>query len=144
MKKIHNLYAIIVAILVFFLDRLTKYFAENINGSIPIINNIFNFTLVYNTGAGFGILKGARIFFIIFSIVVIAGIIYKWKKIPENVNITIPLGLIIGGLLGNLYDRLFLGYVIDFLDFRIWPVFNIADSCITIAAIWLIFYLWKK
>ena len=70
------------------------------------------------------------------------GLIYKWKRIPKNVGV--PIGFIIGGLLGNLIDRIFLGHVVDFIDFRIWPVFNAADSAITIAVIWLIIYLWRK
>ena len=147
MKKIHNLYAIFIAIVIFILDRLTKVLIENtisLGQSIQVIPNIFHFTLVHNLGAGFGILKNQKWFFIIFSIVVLIGIIYKWKKIPKNFHTYIPLGLIIGGILGNLYDRVLFSYVIDFIDFRIWPVFNIADSALTIAAIWLVIYYWKK
>ena len=147
MKKFHNLNAIIIAVIVIILDQLSKYLFKlyiSVDQSIPIIKNIFHLTLVHNTGAGFGILQDARIFLIIFSLGVLIGIIWKWDKIPKEKSASIPLGLILGGLAGNLIDRCLLGYVIDFLDFRIWPVFNIADSCITIAVVWLVIYLWKK
>jgi signal peptidase II len=69
---------------------------------------------------------------------------YYYKKIPDNkLNNTI-IALILAGTIGNLIDRLIFGYVIDFIDFQIWPVFNIADSCLTIAAILLGYYLIKK
>ena len=96
------------------------------------------------SAAGFGILQNQRWFFVVFSIVVLIAIIWKWSKIPSGKGYYIPLGLIIGGILGNLYDRIFLGYVIDFIDFRVWPVFNAADSALTIAVVWLVIYLWKK
>ncbi|MBD3164555.1 signal peptidase II [Candidatus Woesearchaeota archaeon] len=136
--------ALFIALVIFISDRLTKHLALNIENTIPVVKNVFHLTLVCNTGAGFGILKGYRIFFIILSFAVLAIVAYKWKKIPEDKNITIPLGLILGGLLGNLVGRIYPGYVIDFIDFRIWPVFNVADSAITIAAFWLIIYLWNK
>ena len=81
---------------------------------------------------------------IVFSLLILVVLVYKWKKIPKSVNVSVPLGLILGGLIGNLIDRAFIGYVTDFIDFRIWPVFNVADSCITIGVIWLVIYLWKK
>lgn len=146
-KGFHNINAIIIATTILVLDRISKLLISNtlsLAQSIPLINNILHFTLVHNTGAGFGILKGQRIFFIIFSIIVLAIVIKKWKKIPSDKNIAIPLGLILGGLFGNLFDRVFFGHVIDFIDFQVWPVFNIADSAITVAAVWLAIYLWKK
>jgi signal peptidase II len=133
-----------IAVLIVFADQITKFFINsgiNLGQSIPLINNIIHITLVHNRGAGFGILQGQRVFFIIFSIVILGAIIYSWKKIPKNAGI--PLGLILGGIVGNLIDRVVLGYVIDFIDFRIWPVFNVADSAVTIGVIWLIIYLWK-
>ncbi len=144
--KIHNKLAIYIAIAVLLLDQFTKFLAARLNlgESVPLIQNILHLTLVHNRGAGFGILQGQRIFFIAFSLVVLGALIIRWKKIPEDIKAAIPLGLIIGGILGNLIDRIYLGYVIDFIDLRVWPVFNIADSAISIAAIWLIFYLWKK
>ena len=145
MKRIYNLAAIQIAVLVILVDQISKYMVKSfieLGGSVPLIKNVLYLTLVQNKGAGFGILQGQRLFFIVFSFVVLIGLIYKWKRIPKNVGV--PIGFIIGGLLGNLIDRIFLGHVVDFIDFRIWPVFNAADSAITIAVIWLIIYLWRK
>lgn len=146
MKNIPNKIALSVAFIVVFFDQMTKLVLEPIlsKGSIPIIENIIHFTLVYNKGAGFGIFQGQRIFFIVFSLAILAILFYNWRKIPKDRNILIPTGLILGGLLGNLIDRMIYGYVIDFIDLQVWPVFNIADSAITAGAIWLVIYLWKK
>ena len=130
------------AILVLFLDQLSKHLAAKnliLNRSVPIIKGIFHLTLIHNRGAAFGILKNQAPLFIFISLFAIILIYFNLKKSrnKENIVFNISLALILGGALGNLIDRLFLGYVIDFLDFRIWPVFNVADSAITIGAILL-------
>jgi signal peptidase II len=76
--------------------------------------------------------------------IIIIALIWKWKKIPSEKKIAIPLGLVIGGFIGNLIDRAFLGYVTDFIFLNHWPVFNVADSCITIGVFWLVIVLWKR
>ena len=130
------------AILVLFLDQLSKHLAAKnliLHRSVPIIKGIFHLTLIHNRGAAFGILKNQAPLFIFISLFAIILIYFNLKKSrdKENIVFNISLALILGGALGNLIDRLFLGYVIDFLDFRIWPVFNVADSAITIGAILL-------
>jgi len=130
------------AILVLFLDQLSKHLAAKnliLNRSVPIIKGIFHLTLIHNRGAAFGILKNQAPLFIFISLFAIILIYFNLKKSrnKENIVFNISLALILGGALGNLIDRLFLGYVIDFLDFRIWPVFIVADSAITIGAILL-------
>jgi len=119
--------------------------------SIPLINNIFHITYVTNTGAAFGLFKNSAIFFIIISvvaIVLIAGLILKSIKRAEfmaNPRFDLGLIMIISGAIGNLADRLKFGYVIDFIDVRIWPVFNIADTSITIGTMLLILsYMCQK
>ncbi len=119
--------------------------------SIPLINNIFHITYVTNTGAAFGLFKNSAIFFIIISvvaIVLIAGLILKSIKRAEfmaNPRFDLGLIMIISGAIGNLVDRLKFGYVIDFIDVRIWPVFNIADTSITIGTLLLILsYMGQK
>jgi len=119
--------------------------------SIPLINNIFHITYVTNTGAAFGLFKNSAIFFIIISvvaIVLIAGLILKSIKRAEfmaNPRFDLGLIMIISGAIGNLVDRLKFGYVIDFIDVRIWPVFNIADTSITIGTMLLILsYMCQK
>ncbi len=122
------------------LDQLTKFFITKnlfLNQSIPIIKGIFHITLIHNRGAAFGILKNQVPLFIFTSILTIILIYFNLKNNRYRKSRSISLSLILAGALGNLIDRLFFGYVIDFLDFRIWPVFNIADSAITIGAILL-------
>ena len=122
------------------LDKLIKFFiTKNLfqNQSIPIIKGIFHITLVHNRGAAFGILKNQIPLFIITSLFAIILIYFELKENRQSKSYSIALSLILAGALGNLIDRLFFGYVIDFLDFRIWPVFNVADSAITIGAILL-------
>jgi signal peptidase II len=94
-------------------------------------------TLVYNRGAAFGMLKNQLFFFVLISFFVILFIFLhlKNKKIPLLYKIS--LSLILAGSVGNLIDRLRFGYVIDFLDLRFWPVFNLADSALTIGALLL-------
>ena len=136
------------ALILIFLDQLTKFIIKNslkINESIPIIKNIFHITYTINTGSFFGILKGWQLPIIFFSIIVIGFIFYYLDKIKEKEKLLqIFTGFILGATIGNLIDRLIFRHVIDFLDFRIWPVFNIADSFITVSVIFLIIYFWKK
>ena len=137
----------LVSIFVVLLDQIIKFFIRNsmnIGDSIPVINNIFHITYVTNFGAGFGIMKGKTTLLIWFSIIVIGIILFYYDKIQEKKPLQIFLGLILGGTLSNLIDRLLFGFVIDFLDFRIWPVFNIGDSCICIGAAGLIIYFIRE
>ena len=139
---------LLAALSVLILDQLTKFFIHQNLGlgqSIPLIRNILHFTYVTNTGSAFSLLKGHNLIFILFSLVVIAFIWYYAKEIKENEKyLQIAVGLLLGGTLGNLTDRLVHGFVVDFIDFRIWPVFNVADSVVTISVIFLIIFLWKK
>jgi signal peptidase II len=132
------IFIIVFAILA--LDRLTKlFFVHSLaaGDSIPVIKGYFHFTLVYNRGAAFGMLKDQIPFFILTSGIAIFFILLNFKK--STASEKLALGLILAGAIGNLVDRIFLGYVIDFLDFHVaphfyWPVFNIADSALTIGA----------
>jgi len=139
----------IIVLLVLFFDQLTKFFAAKtigLNQSIPVINNIFHLTLVHNKGAAFGILKNQTLLFTAISLVTIFVICHHLrKKRGKGLDIfTISLSLILSGAIGNFIDRASLGYVVDFLDFRIWPVFNLADSAITIGAVLLGFLILKS
>ncbi len=126
-KNLRNFILITISIII--LDQLTKYF-------IP--------ATVKNTAAAFGILPGQQGFLIIFSFIFIAGVIYFYPRIPKTKFPQVMMALILGGAIGNLIDRLLLGFVRDFIDVGFWPAFNIADSAITIGAIGLIIYFWKK
>jgi signal peptidase II len=131
--------------LVVFFDRMSKLFFINLlslGESIPVIRNIFHWTLVHNTGIAFGLFKEQGIFFLgvsLFAIGVFGWLLYHQSKEQTLSRASrLAFSLIIGGALGNFVDRLQFGFVIDFIDFRIWPVFNIADSAITIGACILI------
>ena len=143
-----NLVVFSTALIVILLDQFSKFLIKQnfqLNQSIPIIKNILHLTYVTNTGSAFGLFKGLNIFFILLSIIVIAVIFYFLKKIKDYRKLLqFSVGLLLGGTIGNLIDRLIYGYVIDFIDFRIWPVFNLADSAVTIGVILLIILLWEK
>lgn len=145
------------ALAVLVVDQITKYFARVYLAGVvthPVINGIFHLTLVYNTGAAFGFLKGASYFFMAVSmacIVLIFVLLSGKTRLAEilalNIHqklVRISLGLILGGAVGNLVDRLRYSAVVDFLDFRIWPVFNAADSAITIGALLILFEVLYK
>jgi signal peptidase II len=106
---------------------------------IPVIPGFFNLSHVYNTGAAFGMFKGNNVPFIILSAAALAALAWMgWKMhFPGKIS-RIAAALLASGVMGNLTDRLMHGHVIDFLDFHVgswhWPSFNVADSCICIAA----------
>lgn len=132
---------VLAAFSVFILDRLSKSIIKFFllsPKSYPVIKGIFHLTLIKNQGAAFGLFPGSFPLFLFISLATIVLIFYLYsqKKIKGKLG-EFSLGLILGGALGNLYDRIFYGAVIDFLDFRIWPVFNLADSAITIGVILL-------
>jgi len=130
----------IIVLIILSLDQATKFLVTKfltLGQSVPIIKNFFYFSLVHNSGAAFGIFKDQGIIFIIVSIVAIVLIYSALKKNKHLKLYCFSLSLILAGAIGNLIDRILYGFVIDFLDFRIWPVFNIADSAITIGAILL-------
>lgn len=132
----------IIALSILFADQFTKILASrnlSLNETIPLIKGVFHFTLIHNRGAAFGMLKNQTLLFVIISVFAVLLIFFAlrnggYRKLSFY---NISLALILSGALGNLADRLRFGYVIDFLDFRIWPVFNLADSAVTIGAIML-------
>lgn len=138
-----------VTVLVIALDQLTKYLAQQNLGYHQPVNLFpsFNFTLAYNKGAAFSFLSDAsgwqRWFFTVIALGVSIVIVVWMKKLTVRERwLAIALSLILGGALGNVWDRMTLGYVIDFIDVFYgdwhWPAFNIADSAISIGATMLI------
>ena len=136
------------AIIIILVDQIAKFLIRinfQLNETLPIIKNIFHLTHIQNTGAGFGILKSQTLILIFISLVVIGVIFYYFDRIKEKeVLLQVLVGFVLAGTIGNLIDRLAYGFVIDFLDFQIWPIFNVADSFVTIGVIGLIIYLWEK
>jgi len=125
---------LLIALLIILIDQLTKLLVVNTmsqNESIPVINNIFHITYVHNFGAAFGLLAHRTGFFILVTVVVLLFILTFLRYLPkEQKLLRAALVLQLGGASGNLIDRVRVGYVIDFFDFRVWPVFNVADIAI--------------
>lgn len=130
-----------------FLDQLTKYLVVlylKPVGTVPIIENALHLTYVENRGAAFGMLADNRWVFLIVSSIAIVGLSawLIWKK-PQSRLLCVSLAFIIGGGIGNMIDRVALGYVVDMIDFRIinFAVFNVADSFVCVGAGMLMLYL---
>ncbi len=135
-----------LAVLVFALDQATKWlivqWLREPGVSVPVLWPVFSLTYVTNTGAAFGLFANQNLLFIFIAVVVIAVILFFYRYLlADHLLLRVSLALQLGGALGNLLDRLRLGYVVDFLDFRVWPVFNVADSAITIGVLLLIYNL---
>lgn len=111
--------------------------------SIPVVRNFFSLTYIHNYGAAWGILSNHRWIFIVITaaaIIVLPIVLYKYRKLHFLFGFS--LSLIIGGAIGNMIDRIFRGYVVDFFEFTFidFPVFNIADICVTVGAILMFIY----
>lgn len=141
-----NLLLIIVVVMIF--DYLTKYYIVEtmIEGmSIPVIEGIFHITYILNAGAAFGMMENQRFVFIAVAVAMMAAFAYYFREIKlQGLVFQVGVGLLVGGALGNLIDRVKLGKVIDFLDFRIWPVFNVADIAICVGAGLILWDVLKK
>ncbi|HKW15201.1 MAG TPA: signal peptidase II [Candidatus Krumholzibacteria bacterium] len=135
----------IPALVIVLLDQATKRLFWRLGQNHEIIPGYFNITLVKNAGAAFGMFQGARVFFVTASFLAVGLIIYLGMRLPPSQRTRrILLGLILGGAIGNLIDRVASGEVIDFLQIGVaghyWPVFNIADAGVTVGAALLILY----
>lgn len=142
MKKIE-----IISLIVIIIDRILKVLVTNnfvLNVRNKIIDGFFYITNCHNEGAAFSLFSG-NVLFLIFITLIVLFLIYRTIN-KENVNKIgiLAYGLLLGGILGNLYDRIFYGYVIDYLDFVIFKfnfaIFNLADAAIVIGAILLIVF----
>ena len=126
----------LIALVLLVADQLSKLAVANrfVPGqSVPVIPGVLQVTYVQNTGMAFGLLQGFPHLFAVLALVVAAWIIIELVRSHRMDRLMeIGMALILGGATGNLIDRVRLGYVIDFLDLRVWPVFNLADSAITI------------
>ncbi len=132
---------VIVVTLVVVLDQLMKWFIQKVN---PQWNfSLFEIHLITNTGAGFGILQNKTLLLAMFSFLVAVVILWNYRKIPKERFAQICVALFLGGVLGNFIDRAFRGLVIDFIDLRFWPAFNLADMTISVAVVGLMWYSWR-
>jgi signal peptidase II len=141
---------IVFVVLVLVADRISKSSIASsfdLGQPAPVIDGLFNITYVQNTGVAFGILNAVSSPVKVFFLCLVAGIaaivvtVYSLRNDSHNRLLQGALALVLAGALGNLYDRIRLGYVIDFLEFHVrgyyWPSFNVADTSITIGVILL-------
>jgi len=131
------------------IDRVLKVLVQTnfIPGeTMKVIPKVFHLTYVLNPGAAFGLMAGQTWIFVVTAVLVVGGVIYGQFRIPRKERITrLAIGMIGGGALGNLYDRLTIGRVVDYLDFQIWPyVFNFADSMIVIGVGLLMLAIYRE
>jgi len=149
MRKWLSLSAAVIA-----LDLLTKHWVQSVlsDGEQRPITSFFNLVLFHNEGAAFSFLANAggwqRIFFSATAAIASIVIVYLLRKHTDQKLFCLALALILGGALGNLYDRLTLGHVVDFLYFHYqdyyWPAFNVADSAISFGVVLLLWDSFKK
>jgi signal peptidase II len=140
----------IMAILILILDQVSKSLIEvyfKLNESVKVIHNFFYITACHNTGGAWSIFENYSFIFIIISIIALIILIKFMFSFKMNLRNQISFACTIGGILSNLADRIFLGYVRDFLDFKIfgydYPIFNLADVAIVVGVILLIIAILK-
>ncbi|RNC29488.1 MAG: Lipoprotein signal peptidase [Candidatus Dichloromethanomonas elyunquensis] len=142
------MYIWLTVVFVVTVDRLSKIVIQqnmHLGQSTGVIPGFFHLTYILNPGAAFGMLSGKQWFFILTAVFVL-GVIFYYQRIisGDQKLLRVCMGMIGGGALGNLYDRLLLGKVVDFLDFKVWPyIFNFADSMIVIGGFLLVFCIYK-
>lgn len=143
------LYLIPIMIGIVGLDQLTKWLAVTyLKGapSFPLWKDVFHFTYAENTGMAFSLLSGENerwIFMLLSTVAIIGMLVYLFVTRPESRWMQVSLAMIVGGGIGNMIDRIFLGYVVDFFDFTLinFAIFNVADSFVCVGAGILIAYL---
>lgn len=135
----------ITVVCILLLDRVSKRLALTfLDGYDMVLLPYLHLNYVQNTGAAFGMMQGGNLILIFITLLIMGYMIKNWKELCSYGPL-VKWGLlfILGGALGNLYDRITLGFVVDFIDLRVWPVFNVADSFITIGGVLLACALFK-
>lgn len=142
---------LLVVLFVVFIDQLSKFYIQKhmvLGMSIPVVEDVFHITYVLNPGAAFGLFEHQTLFFLVVAVCLVISAIYFYPRIPKQYHLLrLGTGLLVGGAVGNVIDRIKTGYVVDFFDFRIWPVFNVADTAIVCGVGCIIFtmiYLYKE
>lgn len=141
----------LVALAALTVDQWTKYLVvSNLElyeswAPLPALANLFTIHHVTNTGAAFGLFQNGSLVFAVVAIVVSVVIVLYYRHLPDGEwLVRLSLGLQLAGALGNLIDRVRVGHVIDFLDFQVWPVFNLADASIVCGVILLAYLLLRE
>ena len=146
---------LIMTILFFLLDQISKFLiVKNMNlyDTIPVVQNIFHITYIHNTGIVFGMLTGHNFYILIGTVIFVLIFLFSLRKdfaklYSENKHsliFRITVSMFVGGALGNIVDRFFRGFVVDFLDLRVWPIFNLADSFICVSFVLFVIYFMKN
>jgi len=141
-KNIFKLFYISIPVII--IDQLTKRIVEKnifLGGRVNIIKGILDISHVSNNGAAFGILRGWNWIFIIITLIAIGFVFFYYRRFQESNWMRTSLGFLLGGAIGNLIDRIRIGHVTDFVDFRFWPSFNVADISVSIGAVMLLIYM---
>ena len=136
----------IIALGLLLLDQATKAWvlrALTLGQSVPLIPGLLQLTLIRNPGVAFGLFARCGGLVTAAAFVIVGGMVLVALRPPISRAQLVAAGLILGGAIGNVIDRVRFGGVVDFLDFRIWPVFNAADSGITVGAMLLAWCWWR-
>ena len=139
-----NIWSVVMMALIIAFDQITKYLAKSYlapDKSVDFIKGFVEFRYAENTGVAFSFFSGGRWFFIAFTaIIIVACIVYMFKKTQNNLWLYWSLGVVIAGAVGNLIDRIVLSYVVDFINptFVNFAIFNIADCAVTLGAVSLV------
>lgn len=136
----------ILLLLILISDQISKFFVSKLfllNQSHSIIPSFFDIALVHNDGIAFGFFQGKNWLFVLLALVILVLGLYWARKLDwKRAEVNVIAAMLVGGAVGNLIDRICLGYVVDFLDFHWkeiyhWPAFNIADACISISVVYI-------
>lgn len=137
---------LVTVVLTLLLDQLSKWWVLWVlmpGQSVAIVPGVLHFTLAFNAGIAFGLFPALGGLFLWVSLVIVAVVLAYYLRLPAPSGRTTAIaGLLAGGALGNVWDRLRLGHVVDFIDFRVFPVFNLADTAITCATLLWVLRLW--
>ncbi|MGE5707189.1 MAG: signal peptidase II [Bacteroidota bacterium] len=129
----------LLALATFLLDQYVKLSVETaiaLGGTVPLLDGFFHLTHVRNMGSAFSLFWGKSLFLsVVTSLIVLGLLVYQWRSRSEDPLMVFGIGFLLGGAVGNLVDRLCLGFVRDMFDFRfqghnVWPIFNIADIAV--------------
>lgn len=135
----------IITLVWLILDQASKYYVQthmDLGQSIVVVPGLFHWTYILNHGAAFGILRDQRIFFLAIVVILLVCLAYKYKEIAKGPSyLKLGTGLLLAGALGNAIDRFVQDGVIDFFDFLIWPIFNVADIGIVIGIFLVAYYM---
>lgn len=129
-------------------DQLLKKLfsgAMQLGESIPVLPGVFHLTYIQNPGAAFGLFENQTLFFIVIAAFLLAFLAFAYKELAaQGIWVRFGMSLLAGGAVGNLLDRVRFGAVIDYLDFRIWPIFNLADIGICLGAALIVWGLLRE